>query len=307
MANRKKTKRLKTDIRQQTKEEKVEKKEREKVLNEDIESKKVISTSKKFETAIAQLSAFVNDLQKFIGEYEALIQKYLETKNPEYTKNSGAYSERISQDLQNIFSWFEMATKVIEEDKESCQRMKKDIENENKLLKKERRAQEKQWKNLLVSNKEKEELKEPEKLGILKQKVDASNQLASINAQLITYLEAIIKEILEKDLAELEQLQKERKELKKKWKESSTSWEKLKSLLEEIFNLIVKKGEFISNLNLRNRQIINGTLKINAYIQNKEKTYSEIQKVNRLYESYLIQEQVEMNHEKHMGDIVKTL
>src|SRR3989344_5798530 len=182
MANRKKTKRLKTDIRQQKKEEKVETKERETVLNEDIESRKVISACKKFETAVAELSTFTSDLQKFISEYEALIQKYLETKNPEYTKNSSAYSERISQDLQKIFSWFEMSTKIIEEDKEACQRMKKDVENENKLLKKERRAEEKQWKNLLVSAQEKEGLQEPEKLSIIKRKVEAGNQLVATNA-----------------------------------------------------------------------------------------------------------------------------
>lgn len=304
---RKKRKRLKKDARSERKEKHREKKERNKFLGEEIEEEKIEKQNKNLDKAIDELYAFVIDLNKFVSGYGASIQEYLKTKNPIFTANSRAYSERIVNDLNEIFEIAEHFEDFLEYDKDYVEIFIGDIEKENKFFEQERRIEKRQYRNLRRSAKEQEGLEEPEKEAIIQKRMQMNEELKKINERLADILKKVIEQVLEKDLEEIRGLLDHRKNIKKKWKKQETSWESLRELLNEIGELVGRKGELVINLKIRNRKITVANNQIDGILQEKTKMYAEKQALDKNYDQMLIKEEIEVSHEKDMGRIVDSI
>jgi len=304
---KKKRKRLKKDARSEREEKKREKKERNKFLVEEIEEEKIEKQNKKLDKAVDNLYAFVVDLNKFVTGYEAVIQEYLKTNNPNFTANSRAYSERIANDLSEIFKIAEHFEDFLEDDKDYVEIFIEDIEKENKFFEQERKIEKRQYKNLKRSVREQEGLEEPEKEAIIQKRMQVNEELKKLNERLTDILKKVIEKVLDKDLEEIKGLLDHRRDIKKKWKKQGTSWESLRELLNEIEELVGRKGEFVVNLKIRNRKITVANNQIDGILQEKMRMYAEKQALDKNYDQMLIKEEIEVSHEKDMGRIVDSI
>lgn len=305
-SSRRKRKREKRDYRLQKKEEKIGKKEVVKFLDEEIYSKELEKKNLQFDAAISELQNTINDLTRYIQGYDALIARYLQTKDPQVTKNADAYSERIGQDLQTVFAWLEYAEKALNNDKDEVEDMIKALKKENDLIDKEQNRERKQFDNLLVAYKEKSNLNETKKAAILKAKKKINDEIKSHNTK-IAELYQISLQIISQDLEQTKNLLNQRKDIKKKWKEQSSSWEGLKGLLYDIYNLLTNKSQFVATLQLRNRKIIIIEQESDKILKEKESSYAQKKKYDLEYDSFLVKEQQELDHEKHMNRLLNFL
>ncbi|MBI4980246.1 hypothetical protein HZC30_01660 [Candidatus Woesearchaeota archaeon] len=302
---RKKRRRLKKDLRLERKEKKIGGKEQVRFLGEEIESRKLDKQNKEADAGIKQLYAQIVDANKFILGYAGEIDQFLKTNDPKFTQNAGAYTERITKDLSGMFSWFEWAEKFIKDDVKDVKTFIKDVEKENKLLEKEARAEKKQFRNLRRSAREGEKLDEDKKEAIIAEKNKLNQTIKALNDKLLQNLNAILKEVLEPDVKEIEQIRKDRKQLKNKWGNKATNWQGMRDMLREIYSLMSSKVGFVQDLYARNRKVQVAVAQNGAMLKEKEGLYSKRKDYDKEYESFQVKEQVEMGHEKHMADILK--
>ncbi len=302
---RKKRRRLKKDIRLERKEKKLGSKEQYRFLGEEIESKKLDKQNKEVDAGIKELYSKIVDANKFILGYAAEIDQFLKTNNPAFTKNADAYTERITADLKEMFAWFEWSEKFIKEDIKDVKTFIKDVEKESKLLEKEARAEKKQFRNLRRSAREGEQLDEAQKEAIIAQKNKLNQELRALNDKLLQNLNVVLKEVLEPDVKEIEHLKKDRKQLKNKWGSKATNWQGMRDMLKEVSGLVGSKISFVQNLYARNRKVQVAVAQNEAMLKEKAGFYSKRKDYDKEYESFQVKEQVEVGHERHMGDILK--
>ncbi|MBI2666243.1 hypothetical protein HYX13_01385 [Candidatus Woesearchaeota archaeon] len=302
----KKKKRLKKDVRLQNKEKRIKKKEQKKFLGELIEEEKVQKANTVLDKAVDGLAAMVQNLQSSLTEYLALIEAYQKTHDSKFTENSAAYSNLIAEELRKIFGWLDWVKEVLKEDLDFVETFSKDLLQENKLILKENRAERKQFRNLVKSSREGEGLDEETKEAILKKKEEVNQTVQSLNKRLIVILEQI-QQVLQQDAEQVNGILGHRKELKKKWEKESTSWQGLQQLLQGIQLLLGNHGEFVATLKLRNRKTNIANQLMRQLTAEKQQLLAKKEVFDKEYQEFLLREEVEMTHEKHMGDIVKEL
>ena len=304
---KKKKKRLKKDARSEKKEQKIEKKEQKKFLGEEIEDENIHKEAKETDEIIAEIYTFIVNLNKNIEQYQALIQEYLKTQNPQFTSHSQAYSERIADDLKEIFELTDDGLDHIKQNKKDCKGFSKYAKKLLKFLKQEEKVLRKQKRNLTKSAREKNELQEAEKEAIIQRKSQVNQELQRVNEELIKILEKVIEKILDKDIEDLGGLLDHRKDIKKKWKKKGSSWKSLYKILNELTTLLGKKGEFFINLKLRNRKVIIANNQIDELLKEAQKYIADKQILDKQYDQMLINEEIEAIHEKEMGKIIDAM
>lgn len=302
---RKKRRRLKKDLRLERKEKKLDSKEQYRFLGEEIESKKLDKQNKEVDVGIKELYSKTVDANKFILGYASVIDQFLKTNDPKFTQNADAYTERITKDLGSMFAWFEWAEKFIKEDIKEVKTFIKDVEKESKLLEKEARVEKKQFRNLRRSAREGEQLDEAKKEAIIAQKNEINQKIRALNDKLLQNLNAILKEVLEPDVKEIEHLKNDRKQLKNKWGSKATNWQGMRDMLKEISGMVGSKISFVQNLYARNRKVQVAVAQNEAMLKEKAGFYSKRKDYDKEYESFQVKEQVEVGHERHIADILK--
>ena len=304
---KKKKKRLKKDVRSAKKERKLEKKAKNKFLGEEIEHQKWNKDNQKTDKAIINITAWLKEIINNIQNYEVVVAQYQSTRNPKYTEKLNTYSQQLINDLKGLFGWTDEAKDFVEADRDDVKTWIKDVEKENKLIKKDLRVMNKQYKNLRKSAKEGEKLDEDQKEAIIKKKVEQLNKEKALNEEMVKLLNTIHDQVLEPDVKELEEFRNQRQEIRKKWKKESTNWDSLQKLLRDLYDLMIGKKQFVARMSLRNRKVIIVNKQINKILADKQLLYQEMSKENKYYESLEVKEEVEVSHEKHMGDLVNAL
>ena len=304
---RKKKKRLKKDVRSEKKEKKLEKKAKNKFLGEEIEHQKWNKENQKTDAAIINISAWLKEIINNIQNYEVVAAQYQSTKNPKYTEKLNAYSQQLINDLKGLFGWVDQTKDFINEDLDYVKTWLKDINKEDKILHKTFKITDKQSKNLRKSAKEGEKLDEEQKEAVIKKRVEQLKQELALNQEMVKLLNTIHDEVLEPDVKELEELQNQRKDIRKKWKKESTNWDNLQKLLRDLYDLMSGKKQFVARMSLRNRKVTVANQQINKILADKQLLYQEMSKEDKYYESLDVKEEIEVSHEKHMGDLVNSL
>lgn len=298
---------LRKDLRQERRVRRTEQKGKAKFLGELITQEKLTKANAQLDKEVSVLANLVHELQGLMQQYGALIQEYLKTKDPKFTATSAAYSEGIAADLKKLFLWLQEVENTIDNDVQFIEDDLKSFRAENSLFSKEMRLEQREFRNLSRAARKKLGLHEQEKQAVIKKRQDLNGSLQNLHSQLIQMGTIILQEILHPDQETIKQLQEHRKDIKHQWEKQASNWPSLLQLLGQLREYLGKKGEFIATLAERNRKLFIVQEKMAALFQEKKKVLEEKMKYDRVYQSFLVQEQVELGHEKHMGDIVKAL
>lgn len=303
---KKKKRRVKKQARAQKKVKKAEKRERKRFLGSYIENRKIKKECAEFDAAVDQLSYFINDLNKFILGYQQLISVYQRKKFPDFEQQSGAYSGRIVNDFKKIFDWADWAKGFIEEEIDDVKTFSENIDKEDKALKKEREAENKLLRRLRRSASKGGGLDEKKKAAIVKKKQQLNEKIRTYQ-KLLKDSGKVITEVLEKDLEEINNLIEQRKKIKQKWQKKSTSWKGLIQLLGELSGMMGNKRQFVINLKIRNRKILIASFRQQKFLKGEKGPYKKKEILDKEFMSLMLQEEMALSHDKHMGDIVDAL
>jgi hypothetical protein len=187
---------LKKDASFQHKEEKVEKKEKRRTLNEFVIKKKEAKQNKKIHNDLLQITVLSEELIPKLGNFLAQLKLYLKTKDSGYLVNVKEMFDYFIKEFNIIVElWRNLLSRFEEVKKEVEKILNDDLPELNKELSEENKIINKEYKNLVRSNKKGKNLDQTEKEAIIKKKVELLREslalLEKIKSNYQSYLDFI--------------------------------------------------------------------------------------------------------------------
>ncbi|PIN87824.1 hypothetical protein COV12_01810 [Candidatus Woesearchaeota archaeon CG10_big_fil_rev_8_21_14_0_10_32_24] len=273
------------------KEELISKREQRSVLNEEIDTRKEAKIIQKLGKSDDELRIIEARVKRESEEFGALIQKSLDDQNPELLVNASADLKLILNDFNTLvkqwtYSYHEIneGLKELAEVKKVASKMRKQIQQENKIM----------TRDIRLLNKSKKQgglLDQEKKLAIIVQH-------QKINAEILTGIgesEKLVDWIIntwKNEPKKINQLLQLAKKIDETLKHKFENWKVVLDITHEIQAFIARTNAYLKELDVFVEMMEKEEVQAEALNKTQFHRFAEKDKLDKMYDQLLINEEI---------------